>query len=116
MRVRLSDCLPMPARHVTDLVNNSVSDPSHERYGQYLSAVEVDELIRPHDDSLSFVKEWLFNYGIEEEKLKYTSANDWITITLSVGAVEELLHTEYFVFKNEEGVEIIRAPEWSIPE
>jgi tripeptidyl-peptidase I len=62
------------------------------------------------------VKEWLLDCGIEEHELNYSSANDWITIALSVSVVEELLQTEYFVFKNREGVEIIRAPEWSIPE
>lgn len=96
--------------------NNSVSDPSNRRYGQHLTAAEVDELIRPHDDSLTFVTEWLLDSGIGQHELNYSSANDWITIVLSVNAVEQLLKTEYFVFKNHKDIEVVRTPEWSIPE
>jgi tripeptidyl-peptidase I len=62
------------------------------------------------------VKEWLSDNGIEEPELNYSSADDWISLTLSVSSVEQLLQTEYFVFKNHQDVEVVRAPEWSLPE
>lgn len=37
-------------------------------------------------------------------------------VKLSVSQIERLLDTEYSTFKHEDGAEIVRAPEWSLPQ
>ena len=92
-----------------------VSDPDHHRYGQHLTADEVEELIQPSSDTLDSAHEWLSQHDITSDQLDYSPAQDWITVTLSVGQVEDLLKTDYSVFKHEDGTYVIRTPEWSLP-
>lgn len=92
-----------------------VSDPSHARYGQYLSAEEVHKLTVPSDDTVDLVKAWLHDHNIIDSVLSTTK--DWISVTLPVEKVEHLLQTEYSVFQHsKDGDILVRAPEWSLPE
>lgn len=49
-----------------------VSDPSHARYGQYLSAEAVHELIAPSDVAIDLVKAWLGDHDITPSALSTT--------------------------------------------
>ncbi|KAI2778686.1 tripeptidyl-peptidase 1 precursor [Daldinia loculata] len=116
-----------PADHVIDLqigVKQSnfpelerhlyeVSDPDHPRYGQHLSADEVKELVKPTDETLNLVHEWLADNGVTPSG--YSSAKDWITVSLPVKAIERLLDTEYHVYEHKDGGVVARAPKWSLP-
>ncbi|KAI1799946.1 tripeptidyl-peptidase 1 precursor [Daldinia bambusicola] len=116
-----------PAGHVIDLqigVKQSnfnelerhlyeVSDPDHPRYGQHLSADEVKELVKPTDETLNLVHEWLADNGVAPSG--YSSAKDWITVSLPIEAVERLLDTEYHVYEHKDGGLVARAPKWSLP-
>ena len=90
-----------------------VSDPSHARYGQHLSAKEIADIVRPSDDSVNMVHEWLAEHGIED--FDYTPAKDWVTIVVPIEKAEELLQTKYSKFEHHTGATINRAPEWSLP-
>ncbi|KAI5860527.1 tripeptidyl-peptidase 1 precursor [Durotheca rogersii] len=116
-----------PADHVIDLqigVKQSnfgelerhlyeVSDPDHPRYGQHLTADEVNELVKPTDETLDLVREWLEANGVKPTA--YSSAKDWITVSLPIRAVERLLDTEYHVYEHNKGGLVARAPKWSLP-
>jgi tripeptidyl-peptidase I len=91
-----------------------VSDPDHLRYGQHLSAVDVQDLIRPTSDTLDLVHEWLEDNGIED--FDYSPAKDWIKVTLPVKAAENLLGAKYSIFEHEDGTRIVRTTEWSLPQ
>ncbi|KAI9054253.1 hypothetical protein LZ554_001421 [Drepanopeziza brunnea f. sp. 'monogermtubi'] len=93
---------------------NEVSDPDHHRYGKHLTHDEVNELIKPSDESLNLLHEWLAANGIVY--VSYSPAQDWINIQINVRTAERLLDAEYHTFKHEDGTEIIRAPTWSLPE
>ena len=93
-----------------------VSDPYHERYGQHLSAEDVNELVKPADETLDQVHEWLQDYGIDGSQLQYSDARDWISVTLSVKDVERLLSTKYSVFRQSDGTRLVRTPQWSLPQ
>ena len=93
-----------------------VSDPSHERYGQHLSAEEVNDLIKPSPDTLSQVQDWLAAHNIPAKHLDFSAAGDWIRVRLPVDAVEKLLKTDYAVYEHDDGTHLVRAPEWSLPE
>jgi tripeptidyl-peptidase-1 len=90
-----------------------VSDPKHARYGQHLSTSEVHSIITPSDDTLSLVRSWLADNNITS--LTYSPAKDWVSMPLTVGQVESLLQTEYYVFVHNDGTMVVRAPEWSLP-
>lgn len=77
---------------------------------------EVNELVKPTDDALELVHNWLFDHGIEASELQYSPAKDWIKVSLPVRDVESLLDTEYSVFEHEEGGHLVRTPEWSLPQ
>jgi tripeptidyl-peptidase-1 len=93
----------------------AVSDPSHHRYGQHLSANEVNDLVKPSSKALDQVHQWLQANNISESKLQYSSAKDWIKVTLPVSSVEQLLDTKYSVYKHTDGTHLIRTPKWSLP-
>ncbi|KAG2361727.1 peptidase S8/S53 domain-containing protein [Suillus spraguei] len=94
-----------------------VSDPNHSRYGAFLSKEETDALTAPHPDTLDIVNEWLASYGLTEESLVRSSANDWVTIRVPVSLAEEMLDTTYYVYKHAEtGDSIVRTTSYSLPE
>jgi tripeptidyl-peptidase-1 len=97
------------------LTTGIVSDPAHERYGQHLSAKQVDSLIAPADQTISLVEQWLRDHDIHD--FQYNSAKDWIkTGLLPLQKVEYLLDTKYFEFRNiETNVTAIRTQAWSLP-
>ncbi|ROW01363.1 hypothetical protein VMCG_05849 [Cytospora schulzeri] len=92
-----------------------VSDPDHHRYGHHLKAEDVHKLLEPADETLDLVHEWLAEYGLDESQLGYTPARDWVTVTLPVADVEEMLDTKYAVYRHDDGSELVRTPEWSLP-
>ncbi len=91
-----------------------VSDPGHSRYGQHLSAEEVNALVAPAEDTLHLVTKWLREHGITEPQL--SPAKDWIHVAIPVAKAEELLNTTYSHFKHVDGSDIVRTAEWSLPE
>ena len=93
----------------------TVSNPAHHRYGQYLTQAEVNELVKPTDDALELVSEWLIDNGVTSGQLQYSPAKDWIMVTLPVNEVERLLDTEYSVYGTKDGSYLVRTPQWSLP-
>lgn len=91
-----------------------VSDPYHERYGQHLSAEEVNELVKPSEETTTLVHTWLKEHGISDG-LGVSSAGDWLDIKLTVKTIENLLNTKYSVYRHVDGTELIRTTEWSLP-
>ena len=75
----------------------------------------MNELVKPTEDALTQVLDWLQDSGVEDYQLEYSPAKDWIKVTLPVHAVERLLDTEYSVYKHEDGTHLVRTPEWSLP-
>jgi tripeptidyl-peptidase-1 len=91
-----------------------VSDPYYERHGQHLSAEEVNELIKPSEETTTLVRTWLKLHGISDG-LDLCSAGDWLNVKLPVGSIESLLNTEYSVYRHVDGTELIRTTRWSLP-
>ncbi|CAG8950296.1 hypothetical protein HYFRA_00006789 [Hymenoscyphus fraxineus] len=91
-----------------------VSDPDHQRYGQHLSADHVNELVKPSDESLNMVHEWLNDNGVRD--FSYSAAKDWISVSLPIEIVEQLLDTKYQVYEHEDGDRLVRTPKWSLPQ
>ncbi|KAL1796187.1 hypothetical protein ACET3X_004727 [Alternaria dauci] len=92
-----------------------VSDPDHMRYGQHLSADEVDELVAPSSETHDLVHEWLRESGIDSDAVGYSSAKDWVIVHLPIETVESLLDTEYHTYKHRDGSIVARTTAWSLP-
>lgn len=71
------------------------------------------ELVKPSDESLRLVHEWLDAHGVAPSQ--YSSAKDWVTVSLPVEAAEQLLDTEYHTYRHTDGSLVVRTPEWSLP-
>ncbi|KAG1893463.1 peptidase S8/S53 domain-containing protein [Suillus fuscotomentosus] len=94
-----------------------ISDPSHARYGAYLSKQETETLMAPHPETLAVVSEWFTLHGLAEEEVIHSSARDWVTIRVPVGLAEEMLDTTYHVYKHAEtGESIVRTTSYSLPD
>lgn len=92
-----------------------VSDPSHEKYGQHLSQSEVHKLVAPSETSLAAVHDWLEENNVSLDTLSYSQSKDWVVVALPVSAVENLLDTEYHVYEDDEGTQMVRTPHYSLP-
>ena len=90
-----------------------VSDPSHARYGQHMTADEIYEIVSPSDESVELVQSWLVEHGITN--LAHSPSKDWIHIVVPIEKAEELLQTSYSTFQHWDGSTLNRAPEWSLP-
>lgn len=73
----------------------------------------MNELVKPADETLELVHEWLFANGIS--LANYSPAKDWIHIYIDVESAERLLDTEYSIFEHEDGTQLVRTSEWSLP-
>ncbi|KAF8416931.1 peptidase S8/S53 domain-containing protein [Boletus edulis BED1] len=116
-RIELKIALPQPHSPILEKHLWEVSNPKHERYGAYLSKEETEELMAPHPETLDVVSEWLSSYGIEEEHLHRSSAQDWVTIRVPVALAEEMLDTKYHIYTHSDsGESIVRTTSYSLPE
>lgn len=75
----------------------------------------MNELIRPTDNTLNLLHNWLSDNGIDRAALSYNAARDWIKVSLSVSSIERLLDTKYSIFGHADGDRVTRAPAWSLP-
>ncbi|KAF2641763.1 tripeptidyl-peptidase 1 precursor [Massarina eburnea CBS 473.64] len=92
---------------------HEVSDPDHQRYGNHLSADEVDQLVKPTKETSHLVGEWLSDNGVTD--VDYNSAKDWITVSIPVEFAERLLDTEYHNYQHKDGSIVARTTRWSLP-
>ncbi|KAF2110282.1 peptidase S8/S53 domain-containing protein [Lophiotrema nucula] len=90
-----------------------VSDPSHARYGKHLTAEEVNDCVKPKEETTNQVLEWLRENGVEPAGT--TSAQDWIIVHLPIKDVERLLDTEYHNYRHDDGHMVARTTHWSLP-
>lgn len=96
-------------QHLTE-----ISDPSHVRYGQHLSAAEIREIVSPSIESIKLVHDWLLQHEITDAV--YSPNTDWVSVLIPVEKAERLLQTSYKTFvHDEDGSTLLRAPEWSLP-
>ncbi|KAJ7836268.1 family S53 protease [Mycena olivaceomarginata] len=91
-----------------------VSDPASDLYGQHLTPEEVATFVKPTDDSLAAVSEWLAENNIAAKPV--TPAGDMLEISIPVSQANELLSAEFSVFTHvDTGSTSIRTLQYSIP-
>jgi len=70
-----------------------ISDPSHSRYGQHLSKAEVEGLVAPKQESITFVDDWLASFDLGQNDLSRSPAGDWVIVNVPVCVAEKMLNT-----------------------
>ncbi|KGO69681.1 Peptidase S8/S53, subtilisin/kexin/sedolisin [Penicillium italicum] len=90
-----------------------VSNPRHERYGQHLSAADVESIVKTPEDTLNSVMDWL--QGSTLYNVSQSEASDWLFLSLPVHVLESLVDAEYFQFRNSHGYTVLRTLQWSLP-
>ncbi|KAF2439621.1 subtilisin-like protein [Karstenula rhodostoma CBS 690.94] len=91
-----------------------ISDPDHARYGKHLSLAEVNDLVKPADESTDLVREWLHEH-VSPEHIESSPAGDFLSFTLPIAKIEEMLQTNYSIYQHEDGTNLVRTHEWSLP-
>lgn len=74
----------------------------------------MNELVRPSENALSLVREWLHEH-VDPEGISYSPANDFLSFSLPVAEAEKLLDTKYSVYRHTDGSTLVRTTEWSLP-
>jgi tripeptidyl-peptidase-1 len=87
------------------------------RYGNHLSKEDVDKLIAPSSTTVESLEAWLAYHDIDPvSSLSRTDAGDWVTVTIPIGRVEEMLDAKYGVYKHvDTGETIVRTVGYSLP-
>ncbi|KAJ6535510.1 family S53 protease [Mycena capillaripes] len=91
-----------------------VSDPASNLYGQHLTPEEVAAFVKPTDETLAAVSEWLAENSIAAKPV--TPAGDMLEINIPVSQANDLLDADFSVFTHvESGKTSIRTLQYSIP-
>lgn len=90
-KINLRIAFPQPNFATLESHLYEVSDPSHPRYGAHLSKEEVDELVKPHGESVDAVSRWLEEHNIQESDC--ARGPDWVKVKVPVSMAEKMLDT-----------------------
>ena len=94
----------------------SISHPDSPDYGRHWTTEQVVKHFAPSEETVSVVTDWLTSNGVSNDRLKLTKSRGWLELNASVVEVERLLHAEYHVFEDKEGVERVGCEAYHIPE
>ncbi|KAI0344586.1 family S53 protease [Trametopsis cervina] len=91
-----------------------VSTPGNALYGQHLTKEEVEDLIRPTQNTLDVVNAWLSENKITAAPL--TSAGDWLGFSVTVQQANQMFDTEFSTFRHVASGDLsVRTMAYSIP-
>ncbi|KAF8264598.1 subtilisin-like protein [Lactarius quietus] len=104
--------------HALTDVLYEVSNPTHSRYGAYLSKEQVAELVAPHPDTLDLVNSWLKHYGVPSSSISTTLGGNWLTVVnVPVSQANEMLGASYELYQHVETNDtVIRTISYSLPD
>ncbi|KAJ6565665.1 family S53 protease [Mycena sp. CBHHK59/15] len=95
-------------------VVDAVSIPSSPSYGQYLTAAEVAQYVKPPADSVSTVMDWV-TPNVASVK-PFSPAGDILQVSLTVEQAEGLFNTKFSTYTHSaNGQEMIRALNYYLP-
>ncbi|KAI1855363.1 hypothetical protein JX265_006494 [Neoarthrinium moseri] len=72
-----------------------VADPSSPNFGNHLSRDEVIELFAPKEESVSSVRNWLIQSGVNASRITHYQNKGWLAIDMPVSEAESLFQTQY---------------------
>lgn len=78
-----------------------VAHPESPNYGRHWSPEKVVDMFKPKKESVAAVMQWLESEGIHPKRIKLSASKTWLTFNATVREMEQMLKTEYHVFKHE---------------
>jgi tripeptidyl-peptidase-1 len=93
-----------------------VSDPDSPNYGNHWSMEKVAEVFAPSPETIAIVRSWLNNHGFAYERIRLSPTRLWLELNATVEEAEDLLRTEYNVYKHETGTEHVACNEYHLPQ
>ncbi|MCJ1300601.1 hypothetical protein MMC08_003398 [Hypocenomyce scalaris] len=121
-KLHSSEVLPMrialtqPNMDKADDFLMEVSHPASEKYGQHWTAKQVAEMFSPTQESVDAVTKWLILGGIAEERIWRSQSLGWLNFDATVEEAENLLKTEYHVYKHKSGQPHVACNAYHVPE
>ncbi|KAK4561459.1 hypothetical protein LTR86_004777 [Recurvomyces mirabilis] len=110
--IRLHIILRATERHGNlDDIASHISDPSHARYRQHLSARELQTLFRPDVAQLDDVSAWLKCAGLDAKVIRSHA----FQVSTTIGEAESLLNATYHIYTNGER-STVRTTSYTVPE
>lgn len=94
---------------------NEVSHPESELYGQHWSAQKIVEMFAPKKESVDAVHSWLEQSGVELSRVNMSPNMAWMEFNATTNEVEQLLHTEYHLYRHTAGHTHVACDEYSLP-
>lgn len=91
------------------------SHPDSSNYGKHYSPEAVIELFKPHDDTVSAVREWLHSAGIDPEEISQSANRQWLQFDAKVADVEELFKARFHMYEHKTGKMTIGCDEYHVP-
>ena len=93
------------------------SHPESPLFGQHMSREAINERVRPDQESVQQVVDWLHQHGVTDEMLEHSDNSGFISFTAPVSVGNKLLHTQYNVYKHEAtGHQVVRTEAYHLPE
>ncbi|KAJ4303981.1 hypothetical protein N0V88_001584 [Collariella sp. IMI 366227] len=94
---------------------DAISNPSSKTYGQHWSPQKVAEMFAPSDEAITETEKWLLSEGVTSEQISKTSGRNWIKVSTTIGKAESLLGATYYVYENEDGVQLVACESYNVP-
>lgn len=97
---------------------NDVAHPESPNYGKHWSAEEVIDMFKPKRESVAAVMQWLESEGIHPSRVQLSPSKTWLSFNATVREMEQLLKTEYHVYKHEtsSGARHVACEKYHVPE
>jgi len=88
-----------------------VSSHTHTNYGKHLSQQEALDLVKPHASATEIVNKWLTSMGIENAETQGHS----IRFNSTASLADQVLNANFSRFARDDGLELIRSTQYSLP-
>ena len=90
-----------------------IATPGHKLYRQHMSQHALREMLKPADDAVNAVLDWLTEFGLRDQAIVQ---EDWVYIDTKLSEVETLLQTKYGYFVKKDTKErVLRTTKYSLP-
>jgi tripeptidyl-peptidase I len=92
-----------------------VAHPSSANFGKHLSQEEVIELFAPQEDTVSTVRDWLVESGVDATRIKHYQNKGWLAIDMPISEAESLFRTQYYEVEHK-GAWRLGCDEYYVPQ
>lgn len=93
-----------------------VSHPDSKSFGSHWSAKKIAETFAPTRETVDAVRAWLASSGIAPERVRQSQSLGWLTFDATVEEAENLLSTEYHLYRHSTGKPHVACSGYQIPE